>query len=449
MAVNTMVCVNSGCGVIITARDAIDGKYCSIRCQVLSQFVEMAKEHGLASEEQIEALPAIPEPATQNKPMPVPDAKTIGENWRLTGERFEGLAKKTLEKEEKKTGERIIIIAGNGANLKVERDCLVITYGITHTTTELNREEICRGVHNVSRILWANATGNISSNALGWMNQQKINFLMLDKDGNRVCESFPMERADIALRRKQYNMSEQKQIEIARWLILTKIQNQEKTYRQHPCLKSERADNAFPVGTSWLSLNPLPEWLQSVKSITLMEGRCARAYFVGWKTVPLKWFAGRNHNVSRNPEIVPEHWKTFGDRLSPLGKGSESRHAVTPGQAILNYCYGVLEHVARTALLAYGFDTNCGIVHYDLRDRESLIHDLIELGRGSVDAKVLRFVENTTFHTSDFVLVKSGDYAGEIRLHPQLARAVVAACSPDMDLLMSYAKQLKEMVMSD
>ena len=50
--------------------------------------------------------------------------------------------------------------------------------------------------------------------------------------------------------------------------------------------------------------------------------------------------------------------------------------------------------------------------------------DLIELARSAVDERVLRFLQAMTFHVGDFTRVPDGS----CRLHPQLARAVVAAC---------------------
>src|SRR5271166_2160133 len=66
-----------------------------------------------------------------------------------------------------------------------------------------------------------------------------------------------------------------------------------------------------------------------------IEGAAAAAYWSLWVDVPLR-FARR--------EQVPEHWQSFGRRNSPLGR-MNTRKAVTPANAVLNYLYGVLASV--------------------------------------------------------------------------------------------------------
>jgi hypothetical protein len=56
-----------------------------------------------------------------------------------------------------------------------------------------------------------------------------------------------------------------------------------------------------------------------------------------------------------------------------------------------------------------------------------------------VDDRMLSFVEVTTFHAGDF----TGVADGSCRLHPQLARAVVAACSVPQQRLTEYAAWLR------
>jgi CRISPR-associated endonuclease Cas1 len=112
-------------------------------------------------------------------------------------------------------------------------------------------------------------------------------------------------------------------------------------------------------------------------------------------------------------------------RSSPLSHEAAARHAVDPANAILNYAYGVLEGQTRQALSAAGFDLACGFLHADRRGRDALVYDLMELERPAVDERVLALLEATTFHAGDFTRVSDGS----CRLHPQLARVVVAACS--------------------
>jgi CRISPR-associated protein Cas1 len=84
----------------------------------------------------------------------------------------------------------------------------------------------------------------------------------------------------------------------------------------------------------------------------------------------------------------------------------------------------VVEGQTRQALSTAGLDLACGFLHADRRGRDALVYNLMELARPAVDERVLTFLESATFHAGDFTRVSDGS----CRLHPQLARAVVATC---------------------
>jgi CRISPR/Cas system-associated endonuclease Cas1 len=56
---------------------------------------------------------------------------------------------------------------------------------------------------------------------------------------------------------------------------------------------------------------------------------------------------------------------------------------------MLNYLYAVLESESRLALAALGLDPGIGVLHNDLRSRDSLACDLMEPIRPEVDAYLL------------------------------------------------------------
>src|SRR5438309_1630181 len=79
----------------------------------------------------------------------------------------------------------------------------------------------------------------------------------------------------------------------------------------------------------------------------------------------------------RNDERkVPDLWKRFGTRISPL-TGSP-RLAVTPPGAILNLLYGLLESESRLACVVMGLDPAVGMMHVDQSARDSLSLDILE-----------------------------------------------------------------------
>jgi len=111
-------------------------------------------------------------------------------------------------------------------------------------------------------------------------------------------------------------------LRIARDLISKKLSGQEQVAR-HKLLDSSTAD---------IIARYKPELPQadSLSTIRLIESQAARAYWSAWSALPVNF---PKSDLAR----VPEHWQTFGARVSPL-TGSP-RLAANPANAILNYLY--------------------------------------------------------------------------------------------------------------
>jgi hypothetical protein len=75
---------------------------------------------------------------------------------------------------------------------------------------------------------------------------------------------------------------------------------------------------------------------------------------------------------------VPDHWRTFSVRRSPLTLAPHS--AANPHNAILNYLYTLLEVETRVALIARGLDPGLALFHADEAYRQSLAADVMEPG---------------------------------------------------------------------
>jgi hypothetical protein len=121
----------------------------------------------------------------------------------------------------------------------------------------------------------------------------------------------------------------------------------------------------------------------SIQSIRQWEAYAAHAYWSAWSTVPVMF-------PQRDLSRVPDHWRTFGTRQSPL-TGSP-RLAVNPANAMLNYLYALLESESRLALAALGLDPGIGMLHVDAPARDSLASDLMEAVRPQVDTYVLDWI---------------------------------------------------------
>jgi CRISPR-associated endonuclease Cas1 len=208
-------------------------------------------------------------------------------------------------------------------------------------------------------------------------------------------------------------------VEVARELVRRKVEGQRETLLAHPRLPdAERAVGVLTDALTWLEMPTSTEWLTSIPMLRTYEARCAAAYFGAWQGMPLRWAAADRRRI-------PPYWLSIRARSSPLSHEGAARHAVNPANAILNYAYALLEGQTRQALSAAGFDLACGFLHADRRGRNALVYDLMELSRPAVDGRVLDFLQATTFHAGDFTRVSDGSS----RLHPQLARMVVATCS--------------------
>jgi CRISPR-associated protein Cas1 len=104
---------------------------------------------------------------------------------------------------------------------------------------------------------------------------------------------------------------------------------------------------------------------------------------------------------------VPEHWRTFGTRVSPL-TGSP-RRAVNPSGAVLNYLYAILESECRLAAAALGLDAGLGVLHVDAPARDSLACDLMEAVRPDIDDFFLRWVTREMLKREWFLEQKDGN----------------------------------------
>lgn len=100
-----------------------------------------------------------------------------------------------------------------------------------------------------------------------------------------------------------------------------------------------------------------------------------------------------------------------------------SRSATDPLNALLNYAYRLLEAEGRLACLAVGLDPGLGILHADLKGRDSMVLDLIEAVRPTVDRYVLDLAEARPLKKTDF----AEDRRGVVRVLPPLSHRIAEA----------------------
>jgi len=267
----------------------------------------------------------------------------------------------------------VITLFGYGTSVRVDRGHLILEDGIG---TDRRQARFPRVGHRLRRLVVIGSDGMVSLAALRWLADQDASFVMLDRDGSVLATTGPVRSSDAKLRRAQsLSISNGAGLRIARDLISKKLSGQEQVAR-HKLLDSSTADTIARYKVE------MPQ-ADSISTIRLIESQSARAYWSAWNTLPV------NFPKSDLPR-VPQHWRSFGTRVSPL-TGSP-RLAANPPNAILNYLYCVLESEARLAAAALGLDPGLGVLHVDTPARDSLACDLMEPIRSHVDAYLLDWI---------------------------------------------------------
>jgi CRISPR-associated endonuclease Cas1 len=267
----------------------------------------------------------------------------------------------------------VVTLFGYGTSVRVDRGHLILEDGIGN---DRRQARFPRVGHGLRRLVVIGSDGMVSLAALRWLADQDASFVMLERDGSVLATTGPVRSSDAKLRRAQsLSCLNGTDMRIARELIRQKLAGQERVAR-HKLLDSSTADTIARF------MAELPQ-ADSTSTIRLIESQAARAYWSAWSTLPINF---PKNDLSR----VPEHWRSFGARVSPL-TGSP-RLAANPPNAILNYLYCVLESEARLAAAALGLDPGLGVMHVDTAARDSLACDLMEPVRSNVDSYLLDWI---------------------------------------------------------
>jgi CRISPR-associated endonuclease Cas1 len=296
----------------------------------------------------------------------------------------------------------VVTLFGYGINIRVNRGHLILEDGIAD---ERREGRLARVAHGLERLVVVGNDGSVSLAALRWLADQKASFVFLERDGTVLLTTGPARSSDARLRRAQARADESGlALAIVRELIRQKIVGQEQIVRQilrNPTL----ADGIAAYGAR------LPD-TSDIDAIRLLEAHAAQVYWSVWKDLPVIF------PKSELPR-VPEHWRTFGLRKSPLT--GKSRLAATPPNAILNYCYAVLESEARLAVAAMGLDPGLGFLHVDEPWRDSLACDVMEPIRPHVDRWVLDWITRKPLKREWFFEQRDGNCRLMASLTAQLA----------------------------
>jgi CRISPR-associated endonuclease Cas1 len=267
----------------------------------------------------------------------------------------------------------VAALFGYGIKVRVDRGHLILEDGIGPAR---RKARFPRVGHGLRRLVIIGSDGMVSLSALRWLADQNVSFAMLDRRGSVLATTGPVRPSDARLRRAQALALESgAALRIVRDLIGQKLAGQERLARQKLC-------NSVVAQAIAEARSAVAE-TDSIEAIHLLETQGAGAYWSAWHSLPVMF---PRCDLRR----VPEHWRSFGARRSPL-TGSP-RLAVNPPNAVLNYLYSVLESEARLAAAALGLDPGLGFLHKDAPTRDSLACDLMEPVRPQVDAYVLDWI---------------------------------------------------------
>ena len=327
-------------------------------------------------------------------------------------------------------------VSGYDARIFVERGHLVVQDGFPN---EGKRRELRfpRGRCDIKRLVIRAPGGSISMQAIDWCARMGIALSFVASDSSLLNCMIPDAPHDGPVKRAQaVSGVTDDALGLARYLLAKKMDSQIVAIdRDFPRLgignRSSRSAATTQVEAckrSLMEFSTLVEFLA-------VEGRAAQVYWDLLVETPLPW---RPWALKR----IPRHWAAISPRTS--GRRERVRDATDPFNAILNYCYTLLEVETRVACEAIGLDPDLGLLHVDDRLRESFIYDLLEPLRSQADVYVLGLFQKEKLHPAMFHELRDGI----VRLDPDLAELLASSLMPRFEkatlaLANEYAQQLR------
>src|SRR5258708_7895996 len=218
----------------------------------------------------------------------------------------------------------VVTLSGYGIQARVDRGHLLIEDGIGAAR---RRARLPRVGHGLRRLVVIGSDGLVSLAALRWLADQNAAFIMLNRDGSVLATTGPVRSCDAKLRRAQALAHHSgAALRITQELIGRKLAGQEQVAR-NKLLDSRTADAIAQLSSE------VPN-ADSISTVRLIESQGAAAYWSAWHDLPIYF---PKNSLRR----VPDHWRVFGTRKSPLT--GPPRLAASPPNSILNYLYSLLE----------------------------------------------------------------------------------------------------------
>jgi CRISPR/Cas system-associated endonuclease Cas1 len=322
----------------------------------------------------------------------------------------------------------VVVVSGTGPAIRVDGNRLVIRDGPQDTPPLcLARAEASRKLRHI--IVCGHAGGFVTFDALRWLRDTGVAFSQLDWNGTIVIASGLRGPDQPDLRRAQAlvcsGVVPKAADAIACEILRIKL-----------CGQAEVAGLlGFTDASAAISslAEAIAREIDGRRALSI-EAEAAWIYWNLWERMPLRF-------ARRNPQRLgpngrwrpgrPDPWLAFGSRTSLLS-GKQSR-ATTPGNALLNYLYAILESEMTVALLAGGLDPGIGMFHADIDGRSSLALDAIEAVRPYVEYWLFTYFQATAFANRDFHELPDGEVRLSHPLNSHLAHTAAMwrkACEP-------------------
>ncbi len=288
----------------------------------------------------------------------------------------------------------VCVADGFGVKVVVERGALEVHDGLgPHRRTR----RYDKATHGLRRLVLTDADGFITTGALRWCASLGVGVLVLGADGTPQLASTPRMTDDARLRRTQALAPDRPYgLDIARWLLCRKLAGQAALVLQ----RFDDDETAETIGDLALAV----EAAATVEEARQLEASAAAVYFGAWSRRP----ETSPRFATQDRRRIPPHWSVFEGRRSVLASGNGNRKAERPVNALLNYCFALLEAEAVLACQAVGLDPGLGIVHNDARGRQSMALDLVEPVRPEVESFVLDMLKWRTFRKAEFTETTDG-----------------------------------------
>jgi CRISPR-associated endonuclease Cas1 len=300
----------------------------------------------------------------------------------------------------------VYVADGYGLRIAVERGHLIIEDGYGRHRRYARFPKVG---HDLRRLVILGHSGILSLEALRWLDKLRINVTQIDSDSRVLYATASSALDDARLRRSQALIAGTSEgVKLAAVLIDAKLAG------QRDLVRHVLGDAAAAVTIE--DLRKQLATVEDVDAIRGIEAKAATQYFGTWtRRVSMRW-------ATKDQGRIPDHWTGFDFRRSPLATGSNIR-AADPINAQLNYLYALAEAECRRACLVLGLDPGLGVLHADVKSRDSLALDLIETIRPAVDHWLLALLRDRVYRRNDFSELDDG----HCRVHAPLTHELATS----------------------